>query len=90
MEKLSKTKTGLVLGLFMAIVHAAWAVLVALGVAQGLIDWVTEMHMLDNPYIVLDFSLGTAIGLIVLTFVVGYILGWVFAALWNSLRKSGQ
>lgn len=90
MEKLSKAKTGLALGLFLAVVHAAWAILVALGVAQGLIDWVTEMHMMDNPYIVFDFSLGAAIGLLVLTFVIGYVLGWVFAALWNSLRKSSQ
>ena len=90
MEKLSKAKTGLALGLFLAVVHAAWAILVALGVAQGLLDWVTGMHMLDNPYIVLDFSLGAAIGLLVLTFVIGYVLGWVLAALWNSLRKSSQ
>ncbi len=88
MEKLSKAKTGLVLGLFFAVVHAVWAILVALGVAQGLIDWATNMHMLDNPYIVLDFSLGTAVGLVVMTFVIGCVLGWVFSALWNSLRKS--
>lgn len=88
MEKLSKAKTGLVLGLFFAVVHAAWAVLVALGVAQRLLDWITGVHMLDNPYVVLDFSLGVAIGLVIVTFVVGYVFGWVFAALWNSLRKS--
>ena len=86
--ELNKAKTGLVVGLFLAIVHAIWAILVALGVAQGLIDWVTEMHMLANPYVVLDFSLGTAIGLVVMVFVVGYVLGWICAALWNSLRKS--
>jgi hypothetical protein len=90
MEKLSKAKTGLALGLFMAIVHAVWAILVALGVAQGLIDWVTGMHMMVNPYVVSGFSLGAAVGLIVMVFVAGYILGWVFAALWNSLRKSSQ
>lgn len=90
MEKLSKAKTGLALGLFLAVVHAAWAVLVALGVAQGLIGWYTEMHMLINPYVVLDFSLGTAVGLVVMVFIVGYILGWIFAALWNGLRKSSQ
>jgi len=90
MEKLSKAKTGLVLGLFMAVVHAVWAILVGLGVAQGLIDWVTKMHMMENPYVVSDFSLGTAIGLIIMVFVVGNVLGWVFAALWNSLRKSSQ
>lgn len=88
--ELSKAKTGLVLGVFMAIVHAVWAVLVALGVAQGLIDWAVGMHMMVNPYVVSGFSLGTAVGLVVMTFVVGCVLGWVFAALWNSLRKSSQ
>lgn len=90
MEKLSKTKTGLVLGLFMAVVHAAWAVLVALGMAQGLIDWIFKMHMIENPYIISDFGLGTAAGLVIMTFVIGYVFGWVFAALWNSLRRSSQ
>ena len=88
MEKLGKAKTGLVLGLFFAVVHAVWAILVALGVAQGLIDWIFKMHMIENPYIISDFGLGTAVGLVIMTFVVGYVFGWVFAALWNSLRKS--
>ena len=86
--ELNKAKTGLVLGLFMAIAHAAWVIIVGLGVAQGLIDWVSKMHLMENPYIVSDFNLSTAIGLLVMTFVVGYILGWVFAALWNGLKKS--
>jgi len=90
MEKLNKAKMGLTLGLFFAVAHTVWAVLVALGAAQGLLDWATNLHMLDNPYIVLEFSLGATIGLVVMTFVVGYVLGWIFAALWNSLRKSGQ
>lgn len=90
MEKLNKATTGLVVGLFLAIVHAVWAVLVALGAAQGLIDWYTGMHMLINPYVVSEFSFGTAVGLVVIVFIVGYILGWVFAALWNGLRKSSQ
>jgi uncharacterized membrane protein len=89
MEKLSKAKTGLVLGLFFAVVHAVWAVLIALGVAQGLLDWASKMHMINNPNIVSGFYLGTAAGLVIMTFVVGYVCGWVFAALWNSLRKSG-
>jgi len=88
--ELNKAKTGLALGLFLALVHAAWAVLVALSVAQGLIDWVTEMHMMANPYIISGFSLGAAVGLVVLVFIVGYVLGWVFAALWNGLRRPGQ
>lgn len=88
MEKLNKAKTSLVLGCFMAVVHAVWAVLVALGVAQGLMDWIFKMHMIENPYIISGFGFGTAIGLVIMTFVVGYVFGWVFAALWNNLRKS--
>jgi len=87
MEKLSKAKTGLVLGLFFAVVHAVWAILVALGVAQALIDWIFNMHMIENPYVISEFGFGTTVGLVVITFVFGYIFGWVFAALWNSLRK---
>jgi len=31
------------------------------------------------------FSLGTAAVLVVLAFVGGYVLGWLFTALWNIL-----
>jgi len=55
-----------------------------------LMDWVFKMHMIENPYIISDFGLGTAIGLVIMTFVVGYVFGWVIAALWNNLRKSSQ
>ena len=81
---LNKNKVGLVLGSFFGLAHLVWGILVAAGWAQPLMDFIYSLHMIDNLSIVEDFSLSKAIGLIVLTFVVGYIVGTIFAAIWNK------
>ncbi len=85
--KLNPNKTGLALGGLLSLWHAAWAALVALGLAQALLNFVFSIHFLANPYLVREFSLGVALTLVVVTFAVGYILGWVFAMIWNKLHK---
>ena len=83
---MNKNKTALVFGSFFAIVHLIWSVLVALGVAQPLVNFIYSLHMLANPPQVEAFTLGKAAGLVVVTFVVGYALGSLFAWLWNKLK----
>ena len=80
---MNKNKVGLVLGVFFAILHAAWALLVAIGSAQQLIDWVLPLHFLNVVYSLTSFSIGTAVILITLAFVGGYITGWLFALVWG-------
>jgi hypothetical protein len=89
MAKLNKNKTGLVLGIFVALIHAIWAVLVAVIPAslQKLIDWAFLLHSLKPIYVITSFILLNAVFLVVMTFIVGYVLGWVFAAVWNWLVK---
>jgi len=89
MVKLDKNKTGLVLGLFFAIVHAVWAVLVLVipGNLQNFIDWAFNLHFLEPVYTITSFNLVNAILLLIVTFVCGYVLGWIFAAVWNKLVK---
>ncbi len=85
--KLNPNKTGLALGGLFALSHAGWSVLVAIGLAQALLDFVYSIHFLSNPFVVEAFSLTTALTLVVFTAVVGYVFGWVFALIWNKLHK---
>jgi hypothetical protein len=73
----------------LALFHTVWAVLVAIGVAQALLDFVYSIHFLSNPFVIGDFNLTTAVILVVVTGIVGYVSGWVFAFLWSYLHKRG-
>lgn len=85
--KVNAHSLGLTLGGFAAVVHAAWAILVALGAAQGLLDWIYGLHFLDNPFVVTSFNPTTAIILVIVTAVCGYVFGWLAATLWNWVLK---
>lgn len=74
---------GIVLGLW----HAFWSLLVLLGFAQGILDFIYGIHFLNNPFTVYSFNLGTALTLVVFTSVVGYAVGWIFAIIWNKAHK---
>jgi len=74
-------------GLFVATLHLIWSLLVAFGVGQAYLDWILGLHFIENPFVVMPFSLGTMIVLLVFTFVVGCILGWVGTICWNKMIK---
>lgn len=86
MEKLNPRKVGLTVGAFAGIWHLVWSILVALGWAEPLLNFVTSMHFLQNVHHVAEFNIGTALGLIVLASLVGYVAGMVFALVWNRLH----
>ncbi len=88
MNKVNKNKLGLVVGGFLGTLHLAWSVLVAFGWAQPLIDFVFNLHRIAPVYHILPFDLGTAIGLIVVTSILGYVFGWVIGAIWNKVHKA--
>lgn len=88
--KCSKNKVGLILAAFMAIFHALWCVLVVTGAGQWLLNFIYKLHFLNNPFLVAEFAWGNGLLLIVVTAVVGYVAGWVFALLWNQLHKHHQ
>jgi hypothetical protein len=87
MEKVNNNKIGLIFGLLMAIGHLIWALLVWIGLAQRLLDWIFSLHFIVNPYILMAFNFWKMILLIIITFIVGYIIGWILAALINWLHK---
>jgi len=89
MDKLDKNDTGLVVGAFLAIMHAVWALCVAVipGSLQAFLDWVFKVHFLNPVWVLTAFNLLDAIFLVILTFVCGFVFGWVFAAVHNWLSK---
>ncbi len=87
MGKLDQNKVALATGGFLGLFHALWSLLVAVGFAQPLLDFVYSLHFLNNPFSVASFDLGRALLLVVMTFVVGYAIGWVFTMIWNMVVK---
>jgi hypothetical protein len=83
MGKLNLHKVGMAFGGLFAVLHAVWAILIASGAAYALLGWIFNLHMIDLQYTIHAFSLGYAIGLVAVTAVVGYVIGTVFAYIWN-------
>ena len=85
--QIDKNKTGLTFGFLISFFHLVWSILVALGIAQTLLNFILNLHMIDSATTVMPFNLIKAVGLIVITFVVGYISGWLMAFFWNKCFK---
>lgn len=83
---LGKNKLGLIVGVLFGVCHLGWALLVAFGFAQRLMDWIFRLHFVQPPYLITPFDPGVAVMLIVVTTLTGYVTGWLFAAIWNLLQ----
>lgn len=80
--KISPARIGITFGLFLALLHASWAALVALKLAQPVMDFVFWAHFIAPPYHIEPFEMGRAAILIVLVFTSGLVFGSGAAALW--------
>jgi hypothetical protein len=85
--RLDVGKTGLALGGAIAAWHMLWALLVAIGAAQVILDFVFWMHFIKPVYLVEPFEVGRAVVLIFATGVIGLASGAGFALIWNALHK---
>lgn len=85
---LDKNKIGLAFGLFLAIVHAVWALSVAVvpGMLQSFLDWIFNIHFLNPVWVLTSFNFANAIMLVAFTFIAGYVFGWVFAWAHNLIH----
>jgi hypothetical protein len=80
-------KVGLVIAALIAGWHVIWSVLVLIGWAQPILDFVFWAHMIKPVYFVKPFDLMAAVVLIVITAVIGYIFGFMGAIIWNRLHR---
>lgn len=83
---LSPVKTGVVLGLLLGACHFLWALLVAIGWAQPLMDFVFWLHLIKPVYVIEPFQIGIAALLVIVTATIGFVIGYIFAVLWNWLH----
>jgi hypothetical protein len=88
MRHLSVAKVGLSFGIVVALWHAIWATMVATGVAGPLLDFILRLHSIEVNITVAPFDLVTALTLVSITFVVGFLYGAAFAMIWNWLASA--
>jgi hypothetical protein len=86
MAKLSTTTTGLVLGAMIGGMHLFWSLLVAAGWGQPIINFIFWIHFIKPIYLIEPFESIRAVSLVVVTSIIGFMLGWAAAWLWNRLR----
>ena len=80
-------RTGVVLGSLFGAMHLGWVVLVASGVAQPVADFVFWLHFIRPVWVIEAFEPFRALGLVVLTAAIGYLIGGAFALIWNHIHR---
>lgn len=79
-------KTGLVFAALLGGWHVFWSLLVLLGYAQALYDFILWAHMIHLQITIGPFHLLAAVTLVLLTTVLGYVFGLIAALLWNRVH----
>ncbi len=87
MNSINTHKAGLMFGIFTGGLHFVWSLLVVTGLGQSLINFIFTLHMLKPVLVVADFNLGLAVTLVVMTSVIGYVVGFTLASLWNYVHR---
>ena len=81
-------KAGLVLGFVLGGFHLCWSILVALGWAQPVIDFVFWMHFIKPLFVIEPFAIARGSDSHQLRPpAIGFVIGSVFALVWNALHK---
>lgn len=80
-------KVGLVFGAILGGWHLMWSLLVLLGIAQAIYDFVLWAHMIHLAITVGPFEATAAATLVVFTAIMGYVLGYASALVWNRVHR---
>lgn len=86
---MSKHEWGLTVGAFLGILHAVWSFFVAVSPTNlfAFMVWVLGLHHIEMQFAIMPFEMGKAITLVALTFVFGYIYGYLIAWLVKSIAR---
>ena len=84
----NQNKVGLVFGALFGGFHLVWSLLVLFGVAQAIYDFVLWAHMVHLPLTIGPFDATAAVTLVIITALMGYVLGHIGAWVWNRVHRS--
>jgi hypothetical protein len=87
MNTVNPNRAGLVFGAALGGWHFLWALLVAVGYAQWVMNFIFWMHFITPPYTVGRFNAEIALILILVTGAIGYVSGYVLGLLWNWIHR---
>ncbi|WP_062310887.1 hypothetical protein [Polynucleobacter sinensis] len=71
-------RTSIIGGICLSSLHFFWVILLAIGWAQPLMDFIFKLHMLNSPFQVQVFNPLLALGLLGATFLIGCFYGALF------------
>ena len=80
-------KVGLVIAVLIGGWHVIWSLLVLIGWAQPILDFIFWAHMIKPVYFVKPFDPTASLALIAITSVIGYVFGFLGAVIWNRLHR---
>ncbi|MDF9748097.1 hypothetical protein NDI54_17945 [Haloarcula sp. S1AR25-5A] len=81
-EEISANRAGLIFGAIFAASHAAWIGFVVSGVSETAVATVARTNFVEYEDTV-DFDLSLAGAGLMIALVAGYLMGGLFALLWN-------
>ena len=87
MQNFNSHKVGLVSGLMLAGWHLIWLGLIFLGLAQPFLDFILRLHSIAPAFTVMPFDPTNSLMLLLVTFVIGYGIGYVGAIVWNKVHR---
>jgi hypothetical protein len=87
MQRIDARQCGLTLGFLIGGAHLAWAALVATGAAAWVMSFIFRLHFIRPPFEIDGFDPTVAALLVGLTGLGGFVVGWLFAAIWNGLAN---
>ncbi|MFA6278664.1 MAG: hypothetical protein WC638_01060 [Candidatus Paceibacterota bacterium] len=85
---MSPSKTAITFAVLLGGFHLVWSVLVALGWAQAMMDFIFWAHMFSLAFVVKAFDATAALTLVIITAIMGYIFGYFMAIIWNRLHRA--
>ena len=80
-------KLGLVFAILIGGWHLVWSILVATGLGQLLYDFILWAHMIHLAVTIGPFDLTASITLIAVTAILGYVIGYLAALVWNRMHR---